>query len=64
LIGDATQFQRVDMTEAGWTVVQPILDVWKNLPGRDFPNYAAGSDGPVEADELMKRDGRSWKPLK
>jgi len=63
LIGDATQFQRVDMTEAGWTVVQPILDVWRNMPARDFPNYAAGSDGPDEADELMKHDGRSWKPL-
>ena len=63
MIGDATQFQRADMTEVGWTVVQPILDVWKTLPAHDFPNYAAGSNGPRAADDLMARDGRAWKPL-
>jgi glucose-6-phosphate 1-dehydrogenase len=60
MIGDATLFQRADMVEAGWSVVQPILDVWKALPPRNFPNYPAGLWGPKEADELIKRDGRSW----
>lgn len=60
MIGDATLFQRADMVEAGWSVVQPILDVWKALPPRNFPNYQSGSWGPKEADELMKRDGRVW----
>jgi glucose-6-phosphate 1-dehydrogenase len=64
MIGDATLFQRADMVEAGWSVVQPILDVWKALPPRNFPNYQSGSWGPKEADELMKRDGRSWHPMK
>ncbi len=63
MIGDATLFQRADMVEAGWTVVGPILDVWKALPARTFPNYAAGTWGPKEAEELMKRDGRSWKKI-
>jgi hypothetical protein len=49
------------MVEAAWTVVQPILDVWKALPPRDFPNYAAGSWGPAQADELLRRDGREWR---
>ena len=57
MIGDATLFQRADMVEAGWSMVQPILDVWKALPPRSFPNYAAGSWGPAEADELLRRDG-------
>jgi glucose-6-phosphate 1-dehydrogenase len=48
------------MVEAGWSVIQPILDVWHALPARGFPNYAAGSWGPVEAEELLERDGRSW----
>jgi len=61
MIGDATLFQRADMVEAGWTVVDPILDVWKVLPPRRFPNYAAGSWGPKEADELMARDERQWR---
>jgi glucose-6-phosphate 1-dehydrogenase len=60
MIGDATLFQRADMVEAGWGVVQPILDVWKALPPRHFPNYTAGSWGPKEADELIKRDRRTW----
>jgi glucose-6-phosphate 1-dehydrogenase len=60
MAGDATLFQRADMVEAGWSVIQPILDVWHALPARGFPNYAAGSWGAVEAEELLKRDGRAW----
>ncbi|MGZ8246296.1 glucose-6-phosphate dehydrogenase [Methylomagnum sp.] len=60
MIGDATLFQRADTVEAGWSLIQPVLDVWKALPPRQFPNYAAGSWGPKEADELLERDGRCW----
>jgi glucose-6-phosphate 1-dehydrogenase len=62
--GDATLFQRADSVEAGWRVVMPILDVWGAIPPRDFPNYAAGSQGPAEADQLVARDGRAWRPLR
>ncbi len=61
MIGDQTLFQRADMVEAGWTVVTPVLDVWKALKPRNFPNYAAGTWGPKEADELLGRDGRRWR---
>jgi glucose-6-phosphate 1-dehydrogenase len=61
MMGDPTLFQRADMVEAGWSVVQPILDVWKALPPRDFPNYAAGSWGPEAAAELLHREGREWR---
>jgi glucose-6-phosphate 1-dehydrogenase len=61
MAGDATLFQRADMVEAGWKVIQPVLDVWHALPPRGFPNYAAGSWGPVEAEELLEKDGRSWR---
>jgi len=63
MIGDATLFQRADMVEAAWSIVTPVLDVWSAIPARDFPDYEAGSWGPDEADELMTRDGRSWKNL-
>jgi glucose-6-phosphate 1-dehydrogenase len=59
-IGDSTLFHRTDMVEAAWKIATPILDVWKTLPPRDFPNYAAGSWGPVAADQLIERDGRKW----
>jgi glucose-6-phosphate 1-dehydrogenase len=61
MIGDATLFQRADMVEAGWCVVSPVLDVWKALPPRNFPNYPAGSWGPKDSDELLDRDGRHWR---
>jgi glucose-6-phosphate 1-dehydrogenase len=61
MIGDATLFQRADNVELGWSVVTPILDVWKALPPRNFPNYSSGSWGPQEAEDLLKRDGRQWR---
>jgi glucose-6-phosphate 1-dehydrogenase len=63
MIGDATLFQRADMVEAGWSVITPVLDVWKALPPRAFPNYAAGSWGPKDADDLLARDGREWRAV-
>ena len=63
MIGDATLFQRADNVEAGWEAVQPILDAWANTLPKDFPNYVAGSTGPMAADRLLARDGRAWRPL-
>jgi glucose-6-phosphate 1-dehydrogenase len=61
MVGDATLFQRADMVEAGWSVVNSMLDLWKALPPRNFPNYASGTWGPKEADDLLERDGRHWR---
>jgi glucose-6-phosphate 1-dehydrogenase len=63
IMGDATLFQRADMVEASWSVVAPILDVWKALPPRNFPNYAAGTWGPKEAVDLIERDSRQWRRI-
>jgi glucose-6-phosphate 1-dehydrogenase len=63
MMGDPTLFQRADMVEAGWGVVDPVLDVWRVLPPRKFPNYAAGTWGPKESDELLARDGRQWRKI-
>jgi glucose-6-phosphate 1-dehydrogenase len=61
MLGDATLFQRADMVEAGWSVISPIQDLWKALPPRNFPNYASGTWGPKESEELLERDGRHWR---
>ncbi len=63
MMGDATLFQRADMVEAGWSVVDPVLDVWRALPPRKFPNYASGTWGPAESDHLMELDGRQWRTI-
>jgi glucose-6-phosphate 1-dehydrogenase len=61
MIGDPTLFQRADNIEAGWRVVQPVLDAWANDSVAELPQYPAGSSGPNEADELLTRDGRRWR---
>ncbi|HEY7243314.1 MAG TPA: glucose-6-phosphate dehydrogenase [Xanthobacteraceae bacterium] len=63
MIGDAILFQRADGIEAGWRVVQPFLDAWRNGGGERLATYKAGSEGPPEADELLARDGRRWRPI-
>jgi len=44
-------------------VVQPVLDAWKAEGSAELPIYEAGSSGPKEADELLQRDGRRWRPI-
>ncbi|HXA65149.1 MAG TPA: glucose-6-phosphate dehydrogenase [Bryobacteraceae bacterium] len=63
MLGDATLFLRADVIEAGWTITDWILDVWKALPPRSFPNYRAGSWGPQEAFDLLQKDGRNWRNI-
>jgi len=58
--GDATLFDRADGLEAAWALVDPIVQAWRSSPA-PFPNYAAGSWGPREADDLLERDGRHWR---
>jgi len=61
MIGDQTLFHRMDMVEAGWQTVAPILDEWKADPTSRVPVYTQGSWGPSEADVLIERDGREWR---
>jgi glucose-6-phosphate 1-dehydrogenase len=55
--GDATLFMRADEVEVQWKVIAPLLEATAT---REPLPYAAGSMGPVEAAELLERDGRSW----
>ena len=59
--GDATLFDRADSVEAAWALIDPILEAWKNSPSPAFPNYAAGSQGPKDADDLIASDGKGWR---
>jgi len=63
MIGDNILFQRADSVEAGWKAVQPFLDAWKKAGAKGLEKYKAGSEGPTDAEELLKRDGRSWRKL-
>jgi glucose-6-phosphate 1-dehydrogenase len=63
MIGDNILFQRADSVEAGWRAVQPFLDAWHKSGARGLKIYDAGSEGPEEADDLLARDGRSWRKM-
>jgi glucose-6-phosphate 1-dehydrogenase len=58
LLGDATLFPRADEVEASWRVIDPLEDFWS---GQAPYLYRAGEWGPKEADEMLARDGRTWR---
>jgi glucose-6-phosphate 1-dehydrogenase len=60
MLGDPTLFTRADEIEEQWAIVDAIVSTWaRDRPS--FPNYQAGTWGPPSADELLQRDGRSWR---
>jgi glucose-6-phosphate 1-dehydrogenase len=63
MLGDPTLFARADEVDAAWRFITPILHAWANSPPSGFPNYAAGTWGPAEANELVEREGRVWRRL-
>jgi glucose-6-phosphate 1-dehydrogenase len=42
-------------------VVEPLIAHWEATPPERVATYAAGSWGPAEADELLRRDGFAWR---
>jgi glucose-6-phosphate 1-dehydrogenase len=60
MLGDATLFMRADQTEAAWSILTPVLEVWDTVQPTDFPNYPAGTWGPEAAKTLLAQEGRSW----
>ncbi len=63
MTGESILFQRADFVEAGWQMVQPILDSWSEIPDTTFPNYTAGSHGPDAADRMLAANGHEWHSL-
>ena len=59
--GDATLFNRRDSVDRAWELIQPVLQIWEATPG--VHQYDAGSVGPPAADEMIGRDGHSWREL-
>jgi glucose-6-phosphate 1-dehydrogenase len=64
MAGDATLFARRDEVEQAWAFIDTIEEAWAAKEGAPkLCTYPAGSWGPEEADELLARDGRSWRRL-
>ncbi|MFO0970265.1 MAG: glucose-6-phosphate dehydrogenase [Gemmataceae bacterium] len=61
--GDHSLFMRSDELEAAWEFCTPILEAWRANPPKDFPNYAAGSAGPEEANRLIRGCQSGWRKI-
>lgn len=60
--GDATLFTRGDEVEAQWHLITPIEEAWSKQ-GVPLTQYAAGTDGPAAAEEMLTRNGHRWRSL-
>jgi glucose-6-phosphate 1-dehydrogenase len=58
--GDSTLFTREDEVTEQWQLVDAIVAAWRR-DRPSFPNYPAGTWGPPSSDELLQRDGRTWR---
>jgi glucose-6-phosphate 1-dehydrogenase len=58
--GDATLFIRRDEVETAWQIVDSIREGWHNQPLTNREFYAAGTWGPMAADELLAQSGHVW----
>ncbi len=62
MVGDTSLFKRADMIEAGWSLVQPILDACSQGRGGPLYEYASGSAGPAAAGDILAA-GRQWRSI-
>ncbi|MHB1986523.1 MAG: glucose-6-phosphate dehydrogenase [Acidimicrobiales bacterium] len=58
LLGDKTLFPDHEEVEASWSVIDPLEEFWQ---GRKPESYRAGEWGPPAAEEMLARDGRTWR---
>jgi glucose-6-phosphate 1-dehydrogenase len=64
MLGDHLLFLREDAVESTWSLLTPVIEKLESTTEIEkFSTYPAGSSGPVEAELLIEKDGRSWRPL-
>jgi glucose-6-phosphate 1-dehydrogenase len=60
LLGDPPLFPRHEEVELSWKILDPVERYWESLGG-PLEQYKPGTWGPASADELLERDGRTWR---
>lgn len=60
LLGDPPLFPRHEEVELSWKILDPIERFWSRSRAT-VEQYPAGTWGPAAADEMMQRDGRTWR---
>jgi glucose-6-phosphate 1-dehydrogenase len=59
LLGDPPLFPRHQEVELSWQILDPIEEFWATQGQPE--QYRPGTWGPESADELLARDGRTWR---
>ena len=59
LLGDPPLFPRHEEVELSWKILDPIEEYWATQGQPE--QYKPGTWGPASADELLARDGRTWR---
>ena len=59
LLGDPPLFPRHQEVELSWKILDPIVSFWAD--SASMGEYLPGTWGPKAAEEMIQRDGRSWR---
>ena len=59
LLGDPPLFPRHEEVELSWKILDPIEEFWATQGQPE--QYRPGTWGPKSADDLLARDGRTWR---
>jgi glucose-6-phosphate 1-dehydrogenase len=59
LLGDPPLFPRHEEVELSWKILDPIEEYWSTQGAPE--QYRPGTWGPASADDLLARDGRTWR---
>ncbi|NNG34282.1 glucose-6-phosphate dehydrogenase [Nakamurella aerolata] len=60
LLGEPSLFPQDEEVELSWKILDPIEKAW-DRSGTQPEQYTSGTWGPSSADDLMARDGRTWR---
>lgn len=63
MAGDQTLFLQSRSIELAWSILRPVLDVWsdrKSLTNIPLLSYPAGSWGPAESENILRKRGHQW----
>ncbi|MBP2665107.1 MAG: glucose-6-phosphate 1-dehydrogenase [Firmicutes bacterium] len=64
MASDQTLFVQKEEVALAWSILAPVMAAWQE-PGGSSPlhSYPAGEFGPAASEELLRKDGRTWRRL-
>lgn len=59
LLGEPPLFPQHEEVELSWKILDPVIQHWSRKHSID--SYESGTWGPKSSDEMLARDGRTWR---